>query len=36
MKTTRHLGQSVSLVVLFALTSVGILGLMAFQSGALR
>jgi hypothetical protein len=36
MKTSKHLGQSVSMVILLALTSVGVIGIIAMQSGALR
>jgi hypothetical protein len=35
MKTSNHLGQSLSMFGLFALASAGIIGLLAMQSGAL-
>jgi hypothetical protein len=35
MKTSNHLGQSLSMVVLLALTSAGVIGIIAMQSGAL-
>jgi hypothetical protein len=34
-KTSRHLGQSVTMGALFALTSIGIVSLIAMQSGSL-
>jgi hypothetical protein len=36
MKTAKHLGQSFSLVALMALASVGVIGLMVMQSGAMQ
>jgi hypothetical protein len=36
MKTSKHLGQSVSMFLLLALSSVGVIGIIAMQSGALR
>lgn len=35
-KTNNHLGQSISMGLLFLVTSIGIIGLITLQSGALK
>jgi hypothetical protein len=36
MKSSQHLGQSLSMGLLLVVSSIGIVGLVALQSGALR
>jgi hypothetical protein len=36
MKSSKHLGQSLSMGLLLFVSSIGIVGLMAFQSGAFK